>query len=130
MEVLLDTCALIWCVNQPEKLSEQTRDILTKPDAVVYVSPISCAEIACLAERGRITLDCHWRTWFDRYVTINGWPVVDITLEIIQEAYSLPGEFHQDPADRIIVATARQHNLHIVTGDAKILAYPHVRAIS
>jgi PIN domain nuclease of toxin-antitoxin system len=51
------------------------------------------------------------------------------TLDVMQEAYSLPDEFHQDPADRIIVATARIHDLTIITGDLKIVNYPHVKTI-
>ena len=129
MDLLLDTCGFIWCVNDPSRLSESAREALTNEGSRIYVSPISCAEIACLVDRGRITLDNHWRTWFNRYIEMNAWSMLDITLEIIQEAYSLPGDFHQDPADRIIVATARKHDLYIVTGDEKIISYPHVKTI-
>jgi PIN domain nuclease of toxin-antitoxin system len=62
-------------------------------------------------------------------VELNGWTVVTIDLIIIQEAYSLPGDFHDDPADRIIVATARSGEFHIVTSDRKILDYPYVKSI-
>lgn len=41
-----------------------------------------------------------------------------------------PGNFHQDPANCIIVATARHHNLTLLTSDEKILAYPHVRTLA
>ena len=90
------------------------------------MSCISCAEIACLAERQRIQLDRHWRPWFDHYIGLNGWEVLDIDLDVIQEAWSLPGEFHQDPADRVLVATARLKRCALLTGDRKILEYPHV----
>ena len=43
------------------------------------------------------------------------------------EAYALPGTFHRDPADRVLVATARRDGLTLVTADDRILAYPHLR---
>ncbi|MCP4677416.1 MAG: type II toxin-antitoxin system VapC family toxin [Deltaproteobacteria bacterium] len=129
MKILLDTCAIIWAITQPEKLSEKGTKALTNKQTVVYFSPISAGEIACLSERGRVEFDRHWKTWFNHFIETGGWNCLDISLDIIQEAYSLPGIFHQDPADRIIVATARYHNLTVVTGDKKILDYPHVKTI-
>ncbi len=129
MKVLLDTCAIIWSVAMPEKLSEKSTALLGEADTEVFVSPISCAELACLQERGRIELDCHWKTWFDRYVEINGWQVIDISLEIIQDAFALPAPFHTDPADRIIAATARVHGLTLATGDRKLIDYPFLETV-
>ena len=128
MNVILDTCALIWCVSEPDKLSVEARTVLVARDTEVYVSAISCAEIACLAEAGKIEIKQHWRTWFDRAISENGWSVVDVDLETVQEAFSLPGVFHRDPADRFIVAAARLRRLHLLTGDRRILDYPHVRS--
>jgi PIN domain nuclease of toxin-antitoxin system len=130
MNVILDTCAIVWCVSEPEKLSAAVREAITAADARVHVSVISCAEIACLAEDGRIQVVPHWRTWFNRAVADNGWNVLDIDLETVQEAFSLPGVFHRDPADRIIVAAARLRGMHIVTADRKILDYPHAQSMS
>ena len=59
-----------------------------------------CAEIACAAERGRIEIDRHGRLWFRHYVELNGWTVLPIELESVEEAYALPAPFHRDPADR------------------------------
>ena len=129
MKVVLDTCALIWAIAEPERLSPASRAILTKDDTEVYVSPISCAEVACAAERSKIKLDRHWRNWFRHYVELNGWYIYNIDLSIIEEAYSLPGTFHSDPADRIIVATARRLLCPIVTADKKIIDYPHVETV-
>jgi PIN domain nuclease of toxin-antitoxin system len=99
------------------------------PDTRVYVSAISCAEVACLAESAKVEFVSHWRTWFDNTVSSNGWTVMDIDLETVQEAFSLPGEFHRDPADRFITAAARINQMHILTADSKILDYPHVRSL-
>ena len=129
MKVLLDTCAIIWAVSDPDKLSLAARSILELEDVEVFVSPFSCAELACLQERGRIELDVHWKTWFDRYLDLNGWQVIDISLQIIQDAFSLPSVFHADPADRIITATARTEKLKLVTADRKLINYPFVETI-
>lgn len=130
MNLLLDTCAVIWCVSEPERLSQPTRDLLTDPLSRVCVSAISCAEIACLAESGRIEVTPHWRTWFNRVVDENGWRVLDVDLDTVQEAYSLPGRFHRDPADRFIVAAARLRRMPVITADRKIIDYPHVESLS
>ena len=129
MNLLLDTCAIIWAVSDPEALSDAARQALTLPENVVYVSPISLAEIACLVERSRIEARPHWRTWFERAVRDNGWQVADIDLETVAEAFALPGAFHRDPADRLIVATARLKRLHVVTADQRLLDYPHVQTL-
>jgi PIN domain nuclease of toxin-antitoxin system len=50
-----------------------------------------------------------------------------VSHEIAMEGYALPGAFHRDPADRILVATARRDGLTLVTADDRILAYPHAR---
>ncbi|MCK5230685.1 MAG: type II toxin-antitoxin system VapC family toxin [Desulfobulbaceae bacterium] len=92
------------------------------------MSAISAAEIACASERGRIELNQHWKKWFRYYVALNHWHVENITLDIIEEAYSLPEFFHSDPADRIITATARLKDYTILTADNKILVYPHVKS--
>jgi len=129
MEVLLDTCAIIWSVAAPERLSAAARGTLTSNAVEVWVSPISCAEIACGSDCGRISLDRHWRIWFRHFVELNGWQVANIDLPVVEEAYSLPEPFHRDPADRIIVATARRLNCPVITADAKILDYPHVETV-
>ncbi len=125
MNLVLDTCAVLWAVSAPEELSVRARAAVTAEDASVCVSPISCAEIACAVERGRLSLDRHWRHWFRHHVDVNGWQVIDIDLALVEEAYSLPEPFHRDPADRLIVATARRLGAAVVTADRKILDYPH-----
>ena len=55
--------------------------------------------------------------------------MVSVDLPIIEESYSLPEDFHPDPVDRILVATARLHTAALITGDKKILDYPHVETL-
>lgn len=129
MKLLLDTCCIIWAVSEPSALTEKVKVFLTAEDAYISVSVISVAELACAVERKRIAIDRHWKSWFRYYIEENGWSVKNITLEIMEEAYSLPDSFHADPADRIITATARLENYTILTADTKILEYPHVKSI-
>jgi PIN domain nuclease of toxin-antitoxin system len=129
LKVVLDTCAVIWSVAEPDSLSAPARDLLSNEETEVFLSPISCAEVACAVERGRIVLDRHWKLWFRHFVGLNGWQTVDLDLAVIEEAYSLPEPFHRDPADRFIVATARSLRCPVVTADKKILDYPHVDTV-
>jgi len=129
MKLLFDTCCIIWAVSDPDALSGMAKNMIQDENAEIYVSPISAAEIACASGRGRIVLDRDWKKWFRHYVTLNGWEIETISLEVIEEAYSLPGNFHADPADRIITATARLRNYKLLTADRKILDYPHADAV-
>lgn len=129
MKVLLDTCCILWAVADPERLSKTATVLLQDADADVLISPISAAEIACAVARKRIELDRHWKHWLNHFVELNQWQVEWIGLEIMEEAYSLPEQFHADPADRIITATARLLNAVLLTADRKILNYPHVKAV-
>ena len=129
MTVVLDTCAIVWAVGEPARLPAAAARILTAEDTMVCVSAISCAEIACASQRGRIDIDQHWRLWFRRYVELNGWTLLPIDLDTVEEAYALPDPFHRDPADRLIVAAARRLSAPVVTADARILDYPHVKTL-
>ena len=129
MKILIDTRAVFLSVSEPEKLSIHGKRSLSHTGAEIFVSMISCAEIACAVDRGTIALDRHWKIWFRNYIELNGWRIVPIDLEIMEEAYSLPEYLHRNPADRIIVATARKHHLSIVTADRRMLDYPHVETI-
>jgi len=129
MKLLLDTCCIIWAISDPASVSDSAAVLIEDADSEIFVSPISAAEIACATERGRIVIDRPWKEWFRHYVNLNGWQIETIDLEIIEEAYSLPGMFHADPADRIITATARVRNLTVLTSDRKILDYPNVHAV-
>ena len=129
MKLILDTCCVIWAVSESSSLSDKAKSLLTADDSEIYVSVITVAELACAVDRQCIALDRHWKKWFRHYVDINGWEAKDINIDIMEEAYSLPGEFHSDPSDRIITATARLNRYTILTADRKILKYPHVNSI-
>ena len=89
MTVVLDTCAIVWAIGDPARLPDTVAGILTADDTRVCVSAVSCAEIACASQRGRIDIDRHWRRWFRHYVELNGWTVLPIDLDTVEEAYAL-----------------------------------------
>ena len=130
MSLLLDTCAILWLAGDTARLSPQARERVSDPLEIVHVSAITAAELACLVAKDKVGLPVHWRQWFRNVIADNGWVVLSVDLETIEEAYNLPGDFHPDPADRVLVATARLNHLVLVTGDKKITDYPHVRVLS
>jgi PIN domain nuclease of toxin-antitoxin system len=128
VKVLLDTCAVIFAAQDPNRLSKTARDLLIDENNVVFASTVTAGELACLAERKRIVLPRHWKTWFRDCVERNGWNLLPLTIEIMEEAYSLPDPIHRDPVDRILIATGRLEDMTIITTDRLILGYPHVRS--
>ncbi|MDO8380649.1 type II toxin-antitoxin system VapC family toxin [Phenylobacterium sp.] len=126
--LLLDTCALIWLINrtpiQPPALEEIER--AARDDALV-VSTASAWEIGLLSRRiGRsdgLQFTPDPKTWFVRALTAPGLRLAPLTPDIAIDASHLPGELHGDPADRLIIATARHLGAAIVTRDRKILDY-------
>lgn len=131
MAYLLDTCAILFIAENTADLSQATLKLIdAAPPGEVFVSAISVAELACLQERGRITLKQHWRAWWGALLERTGWTCLPVTAEILAEAYSLPPPIHRDPADRVLIATARLERLTLVTTDGKLLGYPHVPTVS
>ncbi len=82
-----------------------------------------------MVAKGRINVKIDAMRWLNDSIQNSGLRVIDLTPEIAIDSCNLPGEFHKDPADRIIVATARTQNLTLLTRDKKIIDYPHVKAI-
>lgn len=101
----------------------------------ILVSPVSAWEVGLLHQKGRtngIRFDPDPATWFSRVRSAEGIGTAPLTFEIALSATSLPGSFHGDPADRWLVATARELRIPIVTRDRLILAYAdegHVSAV-
>lgn len=129
MNYILDTCTIIWTISEPEKIPANAQKALTDRFSLIHISPISAAEIACAVQRKKIVIKEHWKTWLNRYIEMNNWNSISITLQIMEEAYSLPEPFHRDPADRLIVASARSLSYAVITADKNILSYPHVESL-
>ena len=113
----------------PEQLSERARALLTRPDITpLALSAISVFELTLKVRKGKIDLRLPSDQWLDLALNPNLITVIPIDAEIARAANSLPAPFHQDPADRLIVATARLRNLTLITGDEKILQYAHLQS--
>ncbi len=93
------------------------------------VSAISCWEVAKLVEYGRLELACAVEEWMEQATACPGMQLLELTRQIAIESAKLPGSFHRDPADQIIVATARVYDIPLLTADRRILQYQHVRTL-
>jgi PIN domain nuclease of toxin-antitoxin system len=80
-----------------------------------------------LAAKGRLSFGVLVGDWLENVIAESGIQVLPLTPRITADAYYLPGKFHDDPADRMIVAKARSRNCLLLTEDKKILEYPFVR---
>jgi len=129
--ILLDTHIWLWWLHTPEQLSERARTLLTigEHQNSLMVSTISVWEIAVKHRAGKLPLPLAIDEWFALAKTRPG-----ITIEPLDPldaivSTQLPGDFHKDPADRIIVAIAYRRNIELMTCDRKILNYPHIKTL-
>jgi PIN domain nuclease of toxin-antitoxin system len=130
--IVIDTHVLVWWVSGSGKLSTAAKKALKttlNSSSEVLISSISAWEIAMLVEKGRLVLSMDVESWLDEVRQIDGVRFLPVDNEIGVKATALPGDFHKDPADRMIVATARKLAVPVVTADEKILRYEHVKTI-
>ena len=130
--ILLDTHALIWWVSgDQDHLSADAEAAISAElqGGKIAISSISAWEVAMLVNRGRLALSMDLSAWLSMVEAIEAVTFISVDNEIGVKAVELPGDFHKDPADRLIVATARKLAVPVVTADDKIRAYSHVRTI-
>ena len=121
--LLMDTCAAIW-VAEGQSISEEALQALDNvSEGGLYVSPITAWEVGMLVRKGRLTIRATAQHWFRALLQLPGMRLADLTPDILIEASFLPGVIHNDPADRIVVSTARSNGLTILTRDRRILEY-------
>lgn len=119
-------------MNGDDQLSQKAGKAIDNElagDARVLVSAISAWEIAMLVSKGRLALTMDIDDWVETVASIEGVSFVPVDTDVAVQSVRLPGEFHPDPADRIIVALARHYSVPLVTADAKIREYRHVKTI-
>lgn len=130
--IVIDTHVLLWWVSGDKSLSataaKAIKDTLDNGGEVI-VSAISAWEISMLIERGRLILSMDVGSWLEEVTQIDGVRFAPVDNEISIKSTMLPGEFHTDPADRMIVATARKLAVSLVTADDKIRNYEHVKTV-
>lgn len=130
--LLVDTHVLVWWAGATGDLSAKARRTIErtlKEQDEVIISSISAWEIAMLVQKGRLLMSMEVERWLDEVAAIDGVRFHPVDNEVAVKSASLPGEFHKDPADRMIVATARKLAVPLVTADEKIRNYEHVQTI-
>ena len=128
MKLLLDTHVWIWWHMQPGKLSRKARDLIGGGgEDGLLLSAISLWEFCKLLEKKRLGISCDPEAWMAEALAMPALHVAPLTPTVAYRSTVLPPPFHDDPADQIIVATAREENATILTKDQLIRAYPHVR---
>ena len=123
--LLLDTHVWIWYVNGNKELSNTAKKKITAAlhHHEVYIAAISLWEISMLEKKKRITFEMSCLEWIKKSLDLTHIQIIPLLPTVAIESVNLPGEFHGDPADQLIVATARIEGLTLVTRDKQILTY-------
>ena len=131
MKYLLDTHVWVWWNMSPERLSGRTRSLLSSPSKYeeLLLSAISAWEFSKLLEKRRLAISCAPEEWIGRALEMPKLRLAPLTATVAYRSTVLPPPFHDDPADQIIVATAREENAVIITSDRRIRSYPHCRSL-
>ncbi len=130
MTYLFDTHAWFWALENPARLPVKVRRVLNRARNVPYgLCAISLWEVAKLIQEGRIRLTMPLQEWMERALDPDMIEILPLSREVAVESISLPEGFHADPADELIVATARLHHATLITADERIQAYPHVKTV-
>ena len=133
--LLLDTCAAIW-ISENAALADSAVEALDRAEddgQPILLSPITAWEIGLLVSGGRLALPTSPEAWLDRLMQAPPLRLADLSTSVLIASSFLPGQPPRDPADKIIIATARAQNLTVVTRDRHILAYSkagHVLALA
>ena len=128
--IMLDTHIWVhWTLDITQLTPAQIQAIADNERGRIGVSVISCWEVAKLVEKGQLQFAVPVSEWMDTALRYPGVELLDLTPEIAVASTQLPGVFHRDPADQIIVATARIYQCPLVTSDRKILRYLYVETI-
>ena len=132
--LLLDTHAWLWTMSNEPALKPAIRSLVeaAQVERRLFVPAFAFWEVAQKEYAGKLTIQNGLDDLIRRTLTPGKFLLADVTASILVAAYRLPGEFHGDPADRIIVATAREGAYTLLTHDDRILRYSaagHVAAV-
>jgi PIN domain nuclease of toxin-antitoxin system len=127
--ILLDTCTFLWIAKEEkEKLSKKCQEILLQNSGKIFISAISAFEIGIKCSKKNLELPYSPKEWYGLKIEKFGVQEFPITGEIALISTELPLN-HQDPCDRIIIATAMEHKLTILTPDKHIQKYKKVKTL-
>jgi PIN domain nuclease of toxin-antitoxin system len=129
LRLLLDTHVWLWSLLEPRRLKAKIDAALRDPDAELWLSPVSIWETLTLARRGRLRLDPDAATWVRQALASAPLEEAPFTMDVALDtaAVVLP---HGDPADRMLVATARVFDLTLVTADQGLIDAEQVAILS
>jgi PIN domain nuclease of toxin-antitoxin system len=124
-KILLDTHVWIWIAAGNPILSPNSRKSIdrARDHEHLFISPISAWEISKLVERKKISLEMDLMDWIKQWIELPGITIAELSIPVAVLSNRLPGIIHGDPADRILIASAYEHNAVLVTADEKILEY-------
>ena len=129
MKVLLDTHVWIFAEEDPTRIGKKAKAILLDQGVKIFVSTISTLEIAQLHYRGRLSFKVPIMTWVKKSIDNLNLETIALDHQVSISAYDSDITIHSDPADRILVATAREYSMKLITADKKILALDWVDTI-
>ncbi|QFR31775.1 type II toxin-antitoxin system VapC family toxin [Ancylobacter sp. TS-1] len=132
--IVLDTHVLIWALDDDVRLGGRARAAIEQASEAgsVFVSAVTPWEIALLVQKGRLALADNVGAWLETVLSLPSLRLAALEPGIAVDSVRLPGTLHADPADRIIIATARHLGSPLLTADRAILDYGgagHVRVI-
>jgi len=123
--LLLDTCTVIWMTEKASLAPAAVEALRASNEraSTTFISPITAWEIGMLASRGRLQMLIKPERWFANLFEVPGVRLADMPPDILIASSYLPGDAPRDPADRIIVATARDLGATLITRDRVLLDY-------
>ena len=129
MKYLLDTHTWVWWNMRPQNLSRKITKLIENTDGYdeLLLSAISPWEFSKLLEKGKIGISCNPEEWINTALEMTKLRFVHLTPIIAYRSTVLPKPFHDDPADQIIVASARHHHALLITKDRRLHDYPNVQ---
>ena len=126
--VLLDTHTFIWLASNQRRLSSPALRLLRLPGQSAAISIVTPWEVALLSKRGRLKLPLEASDFVNQAIQHHRIAEIPLTRELIFDAVHLP-DSHNDPFDRILVATAQAHGLSLISKDRAIAAYQNVTVV-
>src|SRR3990167_10318121 len=123
--ILLDTCTLIWLTSDLARISERAKGRITEFRDSLHVSPVSALEIALKRRKRKLALPLDTERWFQNALNQHGLAEIALSSKTAIASTELQA-LHEDPFDRILVATAMEQNLILLTPDRLISQYPGV----
>ena len=129
--IVLDTHVLVWFISNPDKLSRSAIKRINEEikQNEILISSISVWEIFMLIKKQRIKLSMHPQSWLEKVENLPFTQFVPVDNRIASQSVNLPEPLHNDPADRIIIATALSLSATLITSDRRILNYSHVQSL-